>query len=75
VRDPRLLKKVSDKIWEFRVSLAQQEIRLFAFWDEDLKSLIICTHGFIKKKQKAPRRKIEKAKKLMRYYYKQNKAK
>ena len=37
------------------------------------KSLIICTHGFIKKDQKTPLKEIEKAESLMKLYYQQTK--
>jgi phage-related protein len=50
--DPRLLKKIDKEIWEFRTNYNSKQIRLLAFWDKESKSLIIATHGFIKKTQK-----------------------
>ena len=49
VTDNKLLKKLTDEIWEFRTRYDAQQIRLLAFWDPGIKSLIICTHGFVKK--------------------------
>jgi len=68
--DPKLLKKIDKDIWEFRTKFKLQQIRLLAFWDKDTKSLIICTHGFIKKTQKLPRRELARAKKLRAEYLK-----
>lgn len=61
VNDPRILKKLTDEIWEFRTRFDNQQIRLLAFWDPNTNSLIICTHGFVKKTQKTPKSEIEKA--------------
>ena len=61
VNDTRILKKLTDEIWEFRTRFDKQQIRLLAFWDPDIKSLIICTHGFVKKTQKTPKSEINKA--------------
>lgn len=44
VNDQKVLKKLTDEIWEFRTRYDKQQIRLLAFWDPNLKSLIICTH-------------------------------
>ena len=61
VNDTRLLKKLTDEIWEFRTRFDKQQIRLLAFWDPNIKSLIICTHWFVKKTQKTPKSEINKA--------------
>ena len=52
-RDPKLLKKLDKEIWAFRTKFKSQQIRLLAFWDKEAKSLVVCTHGFIKKTQLA----------------------
>jgi phage-related protein len=72
INDPEIFKKLEDDIWEFRTLYQQQAIRLFAFWDKDDKSetLIISTHGLIKKTQKTPIKEIEKAKKVRADYFK-----
>src|SRR5690606_30341454 len=68
VNDPRLLKKISDDIWEFRTRSGNQQIRLMAFWDLNKVSLIICSHGFVKKSSKVPKSEIEKAMKFRHRY-------
>ena len=44
VNDTKIFKKLTKEIWEFRTSYDKQQIRLLAFWDPKLKSLIVCTH-------------------------------
>jgi len=61
ITDNKLLKKLTNDIWEFRARYDTQQIRLLAFWDPNIKSLIICTHGFVKKTQKTPISEINKA--------------
>jgi len=70
--DPRFLKKLRNDIWEFRVTFAGLQIRLLAFWDKTDKqeTLVIATHGFIKKVDKVPGNEIERAVRLMRRYFK-----
>lgn len=72
INDPEIFKKLEDDIWEFRTLYQQQAIRLFAFWDKNDKSdtLVISTHGLIKKTQKTPIKEIEKAKKVRADYFK-----
>ena len=73
--DPRLFKKLTDDIWEFRTKYQNQQYRLLAFWDktkaED--TLILVTHGIIKKVDKMPVKEIEKAKEIRRQYFSQKK--
>ena len=71
--DSKLLKKVDKEIWEFRTRYRSNQIRLLAFWDKTTKSLIVCSHGFIKKTQKLPSRELNKAKKLRHNYLKHKK--
>lgn len=63
VSDPRLFKKLRDDIWEFRTQYEGLQIRLLAFWDKSSKrqTLVIATHGMVKKKDKMPVKEIEKA--------------
>jgi phage-related protein len=72
INDPELFKKLIDEIWEFRTKYSGREYRLLAFWDkeESLNTLVIATHGFIKKQQKTPKNEIEKAQKLRTDYLK-----
>ncbi len=69
--DSTLFKKLQKGIWEFRIKFARQHIRLLAFWDknEDKKTLVIVTHGFIKKTDKVPDNEIDRAIKLRNKYF------
>jgi phage-related protein len=73
--DPRLFKKLKDDIWELRVRYGSIQIRLLAFWDKsDSKStLVIATHGLIKKVDKVPENEIERAKNLRNKYFESKK--
>ena len=51
----------NSEIWEFRTLYNKTAYRLFAFWDKDKETLVIATHGIIKKTQKTPSKEIEKA--------------
>ena len=73
INDDELLKKLEDDIWEFRTLYNKIAYRLFAFWDETEKSMIIATHGIVKKTGKTPKKEIEKAKQLRVEYYKSKK--
>ena len=68
--DPELFKKLSGDIWEFRTRFKSKQFRLLAFWDkqDDTDTLVITTHGFVKKTQKTPKKEIEKAEKLRKNY-------
>ena len=69
--DPELFKKLSGEIWEFRTRFKGKQFRLFAFWDKsnNKTTLVIATHGFIKKTQKTPKKEIEKAENLRINYF------
>lgn len=71
-KDSELLKKLSGQIWEFRTFYSGQKIRLFAFWDKShpIETLIICTHGYIKKTKKISPKEIIKAEQLRLKYFK-----
>ena len=73
VNDPELFKKLDDLIWEFRTKYKKTYYRLFSFWDKTDKTvtLVVATHGIIKKTNKIPRADIEKAKTIMKQYFKQ----
>lgn len=75
VNDPKLFKKLKDEIWEFRINYNGVQIRLFAFWDktEKRETLVISTHGIIKKVSKVPKGAIDKAEKLREEYFNQKK--
>jgi phage-related protein len=69
--DSKLFKKLKLDIWEFRTKYSGQEIRLLAFWDKtDCKNtLVIATHGFMKKFRKTPLNEIERASRLRNLYF------
>ena len=71
VNDHELLKKLNGEIWEFRTLYNKLHLRLFAFWDktERTDTLVICTHGIIKKTDKTPHTEIEKAEELRKLYF------
>ena len=60
--DPELFKKLTGNIWEFRTLYNGKQYRLLAFWDKtkDIETLVIATHGFIKKTGKTPSKEIER---------------
>ena len=70
--DPKLFKKLKQDIWEFRTLYAGLQIRLLAFWDktDGKETLVIATHGFIKKVDKVPANEIDRAVKIREKYYK-----
>ena len=74
INDPKLFKKLNSGIWEFRTKYQNQHYRFFAFWDktDNLNTLVISTHGVIKKVNKVPRSEIIKAEKI-RFQYFENK--
>lgn len=69
--DPRLFKKLSDDIWEFRTLYQGKQYRLFAFWDksDNSETLVLATHGMIKKVSKVPRWEIDKALRIKDAYF------
>lgn len=69
VKDPELFKKLSDNIWEFRTLYQGMAYRLFAFWDKDNETLVVATHGLVKKTQKTPKKEIDKAEKIRKEYF------
>lgn len=73
VNDPELFKKLDDLIWEFRTKYKKTYYRLFAFWDriENKETLVVATHGIIKKTDKISKAEIEKAKAIMKMYFTQ----
>jgi phage-related protein len=74
--DPKLFKKLQKDIWELRTKFGGLQIRLLAFWDKsnNKETLVIATHGFIKKVDKVPANEIERAERLRDKYF-NNKAK
>ncbi len=73
LNDPELFKKLDNEIWEFRTKYNGKYYRLFAFWDKMDKSetLVVATHGIIKKMDRISKTEIEKAKTIMKVYFEQ----
>lgn len=69
--DPKLLKKLTGDVWEFRTLYLGKQYRMLAFWDKRDKNhtLVIATHGFIKKVDKVPTKEIEKTTRIMNEYF------
>ena len=69
--DPELLKKVRDDIWEFRTHYGGIQYRILAFWDHTRtdQTLVIATHGFVKKQDKIPKKEINRAIKIRLRYF------
>ena len=69
--DPRLFKKLQNEISEFREKYAGLQIRLLAFWDktDNKETLVIATHGFVKKVDKVPSNEIERAERIRDKYF------
>ena len=66
-RNKELFKKLENsEIWEFRTLYNGIAYRLFAFWDTDMNTLVVATHGIIKKTQKTPKKEIARAEAIMK---------
>jgi phage-related protein len=70
INDNELFKKLNDFIWEFRTLYNNKAYRLFSFWDtsNDKQSLVVATHGILKKTQKTPPKEIKKAEEIRKQY-------
>ena len=69
-RNAELFKKLENTdIWEFRTLFNGMHYRLFAFWDTEDGTLVIATHGIIKKTQKTPKKDISKAIEIRKLYF------
>ena len=74
INDKELFKKLEGEIWEFRTTYNKISFRLFAFWDKSENSIVLATHGLIKKTNKTPKKEIVKAEKLRIEYLKTKKS-
>ncbi|MBU3677972.1 MAG: type II toxin-antitoxin system RelE/ParE family toxin, partial [Chitinophagaceae bacterium] len=51
-----------------------KQVRLLAFWDNHKNdTLVLATHGFLKKSQKTPKAEIERAEKIRKEYFENKK--
>ena len=71
--DPELFKKLNDNIWEFRTFYNKTHFRIFAFWDKSQgqQTLVLSTHGLIKKTDRTPKIDLEKAERIREQYFEQ----
>lgn len=70
VMDKDLFKKLEgSNIWEFRTLYDGMYYRLFSFWDTETQTLIIATHGIVKKTGKTPPKEIAKAESIRKQYF------
>ena len=71
IYDNELFKKLNEYIWEFRTLYNGKSFRMFAFWDriDGIETVVIATHGLVKKTQKTPQKEIEKAEEIRRNYF------
>lgn len=69
--DPELFKKLKGEIWEFRTLYQGLQYRMLAFWDktDNKNTLVISTHGFVKKQSKVPENEISKAEAQRKKYF------
>lgn len=69
--DNELFKKLKGEIWEFRTLYNKTYFRIFAFWDktDKVETLVLATHGIIKKTEKTPEKEIEKAENIRLRYF------
>lgn len=70
VNNNELFKKLNDLIWEFRTLYNSKSYRLFSFWDkiDGKDTLVVATHGILKKTQKTPPKEIKKAEEIRKQY-------
>lgn len=73
VNNSEIFKKLDEDIWEFRTMYNKTYYRIMSFWDktEKTETLVVTTHGIIKKTDKLPKEEIEKARAIMKLYFEQ----
>ena len=65
-----IFKKLENtEIWEFRTLYNGICYRLFSFGDTEEETLVIATHGIVKKTQKTPLKEITKAEEIRKEYF------
>jgi phage-related protein len=71
---PRFFKKLagSDNIWECRASFRSNAYRILCFFAGN--SIVVLTHGFMKKSQKTPREEILRAETMRRDFLERRKS-
>lgn len=68
--EKEIFKKLENsEIWELRTLFNGICYRLFAFWDTEIKALVVVTHGIVKKTQRTPPKEVEKAERIRKEYF------
>ena len=67
--------KDSEGIYEYRFDEGNKFYRLFAFWDSDdeNETLIVGTHGIVKKTNKTHKEEITRAERIKKEYFEEKK--
>jgi phage-related protein len=75
LNDPKLFKKLTGETWEFRTKYNGLQYRLLAFWDKTgkTKTVVVATHGFVKKVDKVSMTEIDRTEQIRRLYFDQKK--
>ena len=73
--DPKLFEKLEGEIWYFRTKYQSIQYRVFAFWDktDKAKTLVLASHGVIKKTSKVHKSEIKKAERIRLKYFENKK--
>ena len=71
--DPELFKKLTNTIWEFRTLYNKTYYRLFAFWNKEQNTIVVATHGLIKKTGKTPQADLDKAERIRQQFLNEKK--
>ncbi|MBK8390881.1 MAG: type II toxin-antitoxin system RelE/ParE family toxin [Saprospiraceae bacterium] len=76
-QNPDLFKKLYNDIWEFRTLYQGIQYRLLAFWDKTsaTETLVISTHGFVKKRSKVPGAEVQIAIRQRTMYFEEKQLK
>ena len=71
--NPELFKKLTNTIWEFRTLYNKTYYRLFAFWNKGQNTVVVATHGLIKKIGKTPLADLDKAERIRQQFLNEKK--
>lgn len=70
IKDKELFEKLGgSNIWEIRTLFDGSYYCLFSFWDTDKETLVVATHGLVKKTKKTPPKEIARAEAARKEYF------
>lgn len=74
LNDNEIFKKLNEFIWEFRTLYNNKTYRLFSFWHKKNGNvtIVVATHGILKKTQKTPPKEIKKAEEIRKQFLENN---